>query len=62
MERKEVKQENKNPRGRPPRYLSIERFERFLTNDFWHLKVKVNAVLWVVLAILTAIIVKWVMG
>lgn len=51
-----------NNRGKKPKYLTIERFEKFVSNDFWHLKVKVNAVLWVVLAILAAIIAKWVMG
>lgn len=51
-----------NKTNHPKKYLTIERFQAFLSNDFWHLKVKVNATLWIVLAILAAIIAKWVMG
>lgn len=47
------------PRGRKPRYLTVEKFSEFINGDFWHLKVKVNAILWVTLAILTAIIASW---
>ena len=48
--------------GRKPKYLTVERFEKFLSNDFWHLKVKVNTVLWVCATILAAIIAKWALG
>lgn len=53
-----------NNRGRnwKAKYLTIERFEKFMGNEFWHLKIKVNAVLWIVLTILAAIIAKWVLG
>lgn len=29
-----------NNKGRKPKYLTIERFEKFLNNDFFHLKVE----------------------
>ena len=51
-----------NNRGRKPKYLTVEVFQHFINQDFWHLKMKVNAILWIVLAVLGAIIVKWVMG
>lgn len=44
------------------KYLTIEAFSKFLNQDFWHLKVKVNAILWITLAILAAIIAKFIMG
>ena len=49
------------PRGRKPKYLTLERFNEFLNGDFWHLKVKVNIILWVTLSILAAIIASWAM-
>ena len=51
-----------NHRGRKPKYLTVEVFNHFLSQDFWHLKIKVNAVLWITLTILAAIIAKWVLG
>jgi hypothetical protein len=46
-------------RGRPPKYLTVERFEKFLSNDFWHLKIMVKASFWITLTILAAIIAQW---
>ena len=46
-----------NNKGRPPRYLTIERFERFLNNDFFHLKCQVGTnkkLLWIIIAGLIA--------
>ena len=59
-----TKEKLKECKGRnwKAKYMTIERFEKFCSNDFWHLKVKVNAVLWIVLTILGAIIAKWIMG
>lgn len=49
-------------KGRRAKYLTVDRFEKFVSNEFWHLKVKTNAVLWITLTILAAIIAKWVLG
>ena len=51
--------ERKNNRRR---YLTVERFETFLNNEFYHLKVRVGIIFWVVLAILAAIIASWATG
>ncbi len=34
------------------KYLTLEAFERFLKNDFWHLNLKVNITLWLLGVIL----------
>ena len=34
-------------RGRPPLYLTIEMFEKFLNNHFYHLKREVRIILWI---------------
>ncbi len=38
------------------RYVSTERFEKFISNEFYHLRVKVNATLWISLTILAVLI------
>ena len=55
--------------GRKPKYLTIKRFEEFINNDFWHIKQEVwhakwyaKASFWISLAILTAIIAKFIMA
>lgn len=53
---------DKRGRNWRAKYLTMEQFEKFLGNDFWHLKWKVDFIFWVVLAILGAFIVKWVIG
>ncbi len=44
------------------KYMTNDKFDKFLSNDFWHLKVKVNAIMWLCLTILAAIIARWVMS
>ena len=51
-----------NCKGRKPKYLTVDRFDKFLNNEFYHVKLRVDAVFWVTLAVLGAIIAKWVMG
>ncbi len=46
-------------RGRKPKYLTVDRFETFVSNEFWHVQVKVNALLWLCGIILAAIIAAW---
>ncbi len=49
--------ENQNNRGRKPKYLTIERFQRFLNNDFFHLQCRVSfntRLLWIILGSLIA--------
>ena len=48
--------------GRKPRYLTIERFEKWVMNDYWHTKLYARASFWVSLVILAAIIVKFITG
>ena len=40
--------ENNGKRGRnwKAKYLTIAAFEKFVSNDFWHLSLKVNISLW----------------
>jgi len=52
----------KNSKGRKPKYLTEERFERFVGNEFWHVKQYSKASLWISLAILVAIIARFIMG
>ncbi len=54
--------ENRRGRNWKKKYMTIEVFEKFLCNDFWHLKVKVNFIFWVTLTILGAIIAQWAVG
>ena len=44
-----------NNKGRK-KYLTVELFEKFVNNDFYHLKVEVRAVRWLTLTILGALI------
>ncbi len=39
-------------RGRPPRYLTIQKFEEFMSNHFFHLKVELRVQSFVVVIIL----------
>ena len=48
--------------GRKPRYLTIERFDRWVNNEFWHTKQYAKWSLWISLVILTAIIAKFIIG
>ena len=41
------------------KYLTIEKFEKFLSNDFHDVKLKLTAVLWLTGLILAAIIYQW---
>jgi len=51
------------PNGRQrPKYLTIDRFEKFVSNEFWHVRQYAKWSLWISLAILTAIIVKFIVG
>jgi hypothetical protein len=46
-----------NKSGRKPKYVTIEMFEKFKSNDFYHLylKVKLNStLLWIILGALIA--------
>ena len=52
---------NKNS-GRKPRYLTIERFDRWITGDYWHTKMYAKASFWVSLMILGAIIANYIVG
>jgi len=53
-------------RGRKPKYLTVERFEKFLSNDFYHLTQKValnSKLLWIILgAIIAAIVSQFIWG
>lgn len=44
--------ENKKGRNWKAKYLTIERFEKFMGNEFWHLNLKVNISLWLMGVIL----------
>lgn len=57
----EYMQERKGKNWRKT-YMTIEMFEKFMTNDFYHLKLAVHASLWISLTILAAIIARWVIG
>lgn len=48
--------ENKGKRGRPRLYLTIERFEKWLSNDFYHLKLEVRMIKWLTVTILAVLI------
>lgn len=49
-------------KGRKPKWLTIERFEVFLNNDFKHLNWKVNLMLGLSFAIMVAVIAKFITG
>jgi len=44
--------------GRKPKYLTIEKFEKFLSNDWYHLKRDLFEVKWVV-RVGTAALITW---
>ena len=35
-----------NKTNHPKKWLTVDRFEKFIHNDFWHLNLKVNISLW----------------
>ena len=43
-------------RGRPAKYVTIEMFNKFLSNDFWHVQRNVRVLLWLNGIILSAIV------
>ena len=47
-----------NNKGRPPKYLTIKRFEKFLYNDFFHLKVETRVAIIISATILSILIIK----
>ena len=57
---------NDKKRGRPRKYVywsdweawKIKEWQVFKNNDFWHLSQKVNAIMWLTLLILAAVIGK----
>lgn len=55
-----------NKRGRKPKWLTVERFEQFVSNDFYHLKAEVGRntkLLWIVLAgLIVAAVIERVVG
>lgn len=48
--------DKKNPCGRPPKYLTVERFEKFVSNDFYHLNLKVRYMMMLGIAILAGVL------
>lgn len=42
--------------GRPAKYVTLDKFDKFVSNEFYHLKLKVNLNTWISLAILGAVI------
>ena len=51
------------PNGRQrPKYLTIEMFERFISNDFWHVKQYARWSFWVSLTILATIVARFIIG
>ena len=41
-----MSEQNHRKGGRPPKWLTVEIFEKFIHNDFWQLNLKVNISLW----------------
>jgi len=54
--------EEKNCKGRKPKYLTVERFNNFLLNDWRHLNWKVNFMFAILLATLGASIARLILG
>lgn len=54
--------EKRQGRNWKARYLTIERFNQFIANDFRHLNWKVNLLLGLVLAVLGAVLAKFITG
>ena len=48
----------KKPLGRPKRYLTIDEFDKFLSNHFMHLKVEVRVALIISITILGVLLGK----
>jgi len=49
---------NENNKKGKPKYLTIERFERFINNDFFHLRVEARVALIISAAILGILLYK----
>lgn len=49
---------NENNKGRRPKYLTIEKFEKFVNNDFFHLRVEARVALIISAAILGILLIK----
>ena len=59
------KTEKKNKQGRPARYMTIERFEQWLGQDFFHLCVDVRVIKWglgILAGLTIAILIKIFLG
>jgi len=52
----EEKNGEKKGRGRPQVYLTIDRFEKFVGNDFYHLRLQVRYMMMLGFAILGGVI------
>lgn len=52
----------KKCRGRPQVYLTVDRFEKFVSNDFYHLNLKVKYMMMLGIAILAGVILNLVIG
>lgn len=48
--------DNENHTGRPARYLTIKMFNKFIHNDFFHLRVETRVALIIGIAILTILL------
>ncbi len=64
--REEYKMANEKQRGRKRKYLTVECFERFVSNDFWHLEQRVKTIsrlVWIILgAMITLTVIDRFMG
>lgn len=52
----------KNCRGRPCKYLTVEKFDQFLNNDFKHLNRKVNIQFAILVAVFAAVVARLIVG
>lgn len=52
----------KNGRGRPRKYMTVERFEKFVNNEFYHLKLQVKYMIMLGFTILGAVIANFFIG
>ena len=48
--------------GRKPKYLTVDMFNEFKNNDFWHVKQYAKWSLWVSITVLAAIIARFIIG
>lgn len=54
--------DEKNGVGRPRVYLTVDRFEKFVNNDFYHLKLQIRYLMMLGIAILGGVILNLVIG